>query len=184
MKGPIQLLPGQIIVIGAVIVAVLFAAARSLSIASAGILMFGGGGLELLLDALNRRPFPLGGVFLLFGAVLFLCFLGARAASYPSIYFTSRAVLLLLSAVAGVTSLWFFAAGLGSGVEGNAVGAYIWVTVGILLVALAAAAIKSAADLPGSYWIAFLFALTALAAIFVVILGLAMLHLLPESWTA
>ena len=98
-------------------------------------------------------------------------------ASYTSIYFTSRAVLLLLSAVTGVTSLWFFAAGL-------AAGAYIWVTIGILLVALAAAAVKSAAGLPGSYWIAFLFTVTTLAAIFVAILGLAMLHLLPESWTA
>jgi hypothetical protein len=184
MKDRVRLLPGQVVVIAAVIVAVLFAAARSLSIGSAGILMFGGGGLELLLDALNRQPFRVGGVFLLFGAVLFLCFLGARMASYTSIYFTSRAVLLFLSAVAGVTSLWFFAAGLGSGLEGSAVGAYIWLTVGILLVALAAAAIKSAAGLSGSYWIAFLLTLTTLAAIFVAILGLAMLHLLPESWTA
>src|SRR5262245_55579043 len=97
---------GQRAMTAAVVIAVLFGGTVSLPIGGPMIWMFGGGGLELLLDAFGRQPFRVGGVFLFVCAVLFVFFLGARTASHTGIYFISRIILLVISAVAGVVCLW------------------------------------------------------------------------------
>ena len=136
------------------------------------IWMFGGGGLELLLDAFGRQPFRVGGVFLFVCAVLFVFFLGARTASHTGIYFISRIILLVISAVAGVVCLWFLYAGLVNLLVGKSSAAQLWLVVGTFLVALAAAAIKYSVAWRVSYWITFLVTLASIPAIFIAILGL------------
>src|SRR5262245_16305117 len=56
------------------------------------------------IGAFSERPFLVGGIILVVGALLFLCFRGAGAAA-PAIRFPTAGALLLLSTSAGVAAL-------------------------------------------------------------------------------
>ncbi len=172
---------GQLAVIAAVVVIVLFAATFTVSTAGLAIAMSGPYGFLFLLDALSREPFRIAGIVLLASVGVFLLFVGARAASRKLIFLASRAFLLLLSSVAGVVALWFSLAALVIVATGdlaipNVLVACFLLIIAILLVAFCAAAIKSSVRWQLSYRITFLAALGALVPIF--LLGLILARIL------
>ncbi len=163
---------GQLAMIAAALVVILFAATFTVSTAGLAIAMYGAYGLLFLLDALSREPFRIAGIVLLACVGVFLLFGGARATSHKLIFLVSRAVLLLLSAVAGVASLWFAVAALVTVAEGlvipTALLACVWLTIAMVLVAFCAAGIKSSVRWHLTYRITFLATLGALVPVFLV----------------
>jgi hypothetical protein len=121
-------------------------------------------GAGKLIEEFPERPFLASGILLLICAIfcvfLFLCFRGAEMTSRKSVYFLSRAVLLLVSAIAGAASLELL--GIGSlGLAFERVEAYLWLAGGVSLVAFAAAGIRYAFGWQVSYWIIFFAVLAA-----------------------
>jgi len=137
-------------------------------------------GFGLLLLALSQYPFRGGGIILLVGTVVFLFFVGARMASHTSIYFVSRAVLLLVSVVAWVLSQWSFTISVymyvaiaEHGAEKNTlVVISVALILLILFLALAAAAIKYSVGWPVSYWTTFLATIASFPAMLIAFAGL------------
>jgi hypothetical protein len=112
-------------------------------------------GAITLLEAFPQRPVLAGGILLSIFAILFLCIRGAKMDSRAVVYFSSRAVLLIGSAVAGIASLEIIvygAAALGSHALREA---YAYLGGGLLLVAVAAAGVKYSFNWRLPYWIVF-----------------------------
>ncbi len=119
-------------------------------------------GAITLLEAFPRRPVVASGILLAILVFLLLCIRGTRAES-RFIYFATRAVLLIGSAIAGIASVEVItvgAAGLGGAPSKES---YAYLAGGLLLVAAAAAGIKHAFDWQLSYWIVLCGLLVAVA---------------------
>ena len=125
-------------------------------------------GALTLLEAFPRRPVLASGILLALLALLALCIRGAKAASRVAVYFASRAVLLIGSAIAVIAAVEVIYVGsVTSGVKPSREG-FFYLTGGLLLVAAAAAGVKFAFDWRLAYWIVFL---TAFAAVIFSIFG-------------
>lgn len=117
-------------------------------------------GAITLLEAFPRRPVLASGILLSIFAILFLCIRGAKMDSCPIVYFASRAVLLIGSAIAGIASLEAITYGsvaLGAHASSEA----LYLAGGLLLVAVAAAGVKYSFNWRLAYWIIFLAVLAA-----------------------
>jgi hypothetical protein len=117
-------------------------------------------GAITLLEAFPRRPVLASGILLSILAVLFLCIRGARMDSGPIVYFASRAVLLIGSAVAGIAAVEAIAYGavaLGAHASSEA----LYLAGGLFLVAVAAAGVKYSFNWRLAYWIIFFAVLAA-----------------------
>jgi hypothetical protein len=152
MKSRLGLLLGQL----ALLVVALVIAVRV-----AEIWLFG---VIVLIETFGTRPVLASGIVLLICVFLFLCIRGAGMASRPGISFPSRAVLLLVSAIAAAASLELIYFGLvsfaGEG-WGRSWEDYFALGGGILLVAVAAAGIAYAFG--WRYWITLAAAVAAVA---------------------
>jgi hypothetical protein len=109
----------------------------------------------ILLEAFPQRPVLASGFLLAILAVLFLCIRGAKMDSRTIVYFASRAVLLIGSAIAGIVSVEVLYSGLLASGAAPSREAYLKLTGGLLLVAVAAAGVKYAFSWRLSYWIVF-----------------------------
>jgi hypothetical protein len=111
-------------------------------------------GAITLLEAFPQRPVLASGILLSLFAILFLCIRGARRDSPAIAYFASRAVLLIVSAIAGIASLeaiYYGAVALGA----HSREAYLYLAGGLLLVVVAAAGVKYSFNWRLAYWIIF-----------------------------
>jgi hypothetical protein len=118
-------------------------------------------GALTLLEVFPQRPVLASGILLSIFAILFLCIRGAKMDSHTIVYFASRAVLLIGSAIAGIASLEAISYGsLASGVHPSRE-AYLSLAGGLLLVAVAAAGIKYSFNWRLAYWINFFAVLAA-----------------------
>jgi hypothetical protein len=111
-------------------------------------------GAITLLEAFPQRPVLASGTLLSLFAILFLCIRGARRDSPAIAYFASRAVLLIVSAIAGIASLeaiYYGAVALGA----HSREAYLYLAGGLLLVVVAAAGVKYSFNWRLAYWIIF-----------------------------
>jgi hypothetical protein len=112
-------------------------------------------GAITLLEAFPQRPVLASGILLSIFAILFLCIRGAQIESRTIVYFASRAVLLIGSAIAGIASLEVILYG-SAALAGHALReAYSYLAGGLLLVAIAAAGVKFSFDWRIAYWIIF-----------------------------
>ena len=126
------------------------------------------------IGAFSERPFLVGGIILVVGALLFLCFRGAGAAA-PAIRFPTAGALLLLSTSAGVAALKLILTALAPWAgEGALWEAYPPFAFGMLLMAFAAAGIRQALAWRVPYWIMFVATVVGVALAFVLILALAL----------
>ena len=108
-----------------------------------------------LLEAFPQRPVLASGILLSIFAILFLCIRGAKMDSRAIVYFASRAVLLIGSAIAGIASLEIIVYG-AAALAGPALReAYAYLGGGLLLVAVAAAGVKYSFSWRLPYWIIF-----------------------------
>jgi hypothetical protein len=109
-----------------------------------------------LFEAFPQRPVLASTILLAIVAVLFLCIRGARMQSRTVVYFASRAVLLIGSAIAGVASLEaIYVGALASGASPSPE-SYLSLGGGLLLVAVAAAGVRYVFNWRVAYWIVFL----------------------------
>jgi hypothetical protein len=110
-------------------------------------------GAITLLEAFPQRPVHASGILLSIFAILFLCIRGAKMDSRTIVYFASRAVLLIGSAIAGIASLEIILYG-SAALGGHALReAYSYLAGGLLLVAIAAAGVKFSFNWRIAYWI-------------------------------
>ncbi|WKA26671.1 hypothetical protein [Bradyrhizobium roseum] len=117
-------------------------------------------GVITLLEAFPQRPVVTSGVLLSIAAILLLCIRGTKAET-SVIYFVSRAVLLIGSAIAGIAAVevvYLGAVGLGSQ---PSLEAYSYLAGGLILVAAAAAGVKYSFDWRFRHWIVFCIVLAA-----------------------
>jgi len=117
-------------------------------------------GAVTLLEAFPRRPLLASGILLSIFAILFLCIRGANMDSRTIVYFASRAVLLVGSAIAGIASLEAMVYG-SVALVAHSREAYLYLAGGLFLVAVAAAGIKCAFNWRLAYWIVFFAVLAA-----------------------
>src|SRR6266545_1490788 len=118
-------------------------------------------GALTLLEAFPQRPVLASAILLSMFAMLFLCIHAAKMDSRTIVYFASRAVLPIGSAIAGIAALeaiYFAPFALGAHPSREA---YFSLIGGLLLVAVAAAGVKYAFNWRLSYWIIFSAALAA-----------------------
>ena len=109
-------------------------------------------GAITLLEAFPQRPVLASGILLSIFAILFLCIRGAKMDSRTIVYFGSRAVLLIGSAIAGIASLEVILYGsVALGVHALRE-AYSYLAGGLLLVAIAAAGVKYSFNWRIAYW--------------------------------
>jgi hypothetical protein len=109
-----------------------------------------------LIEALPEHPVVAGGALLLFCGFVYLCVRGARTTWSKVLNYLSRAVLVLLSAIAAVGAVELVGVGLISlGIAGwrSSLDDYQWLAGGVLLAALAAAGIKHAFGWRVRYWV-------------------------------
>jgi hypothetical protein len=123
-------------------------------------------GAVTLLEAFPRRPVLASGILLSIFAILFLCIRGAKMESRNIVYFASRAVLLIGSAIAGIASLEAIYYGAAALVAHSSREAYLCLAGGLLLVAVAAAGVKYSFNWRLAYWIIFSAVLAAVILIF------------------
>jgi hypothetical protein len=129
-------------------------------------------GAITLLEAFPRRPVLAGGILLSIFAILFLCIRGAKMESRTVVYFASRAVLLIGSAIAGIASLeaiTYGAVALGAHSSSEA----LYLAGGLILVAVAAAGVKYAFNWRLAYWIILV---AVLAAVIFSIFGVGLMN--------
>ena len=107
-----------------------------------------------LIDTFPENPVLAGTILSIICVVFFLCILGARMRPHL-IYLVSRAVLLFLSVVAAIASMEAISFGLVSVTVTPSREGFLWVSIAIALVALAALGIKAALAWRLSYWILF-----------------------------
>ena len=107
-----------------------------------------------LIDTFPENPVLAGTILSIICVVFFLCILGARMRPHL-IYLVSRAVLLFLSVVAAIASMQAISIGLISVTVTPSREGFLWVSIAIVLVALAALGIKAALAWRLSYWILF-----------------------------
>jgi hypothetical protein len=112
-------------------------------------------GAITLLEAFPRRPVLASGILLSIFAILFLCIRGAKMDSRAIVYFTSRAVLLIGSAIAGIASLEIIVSGAAALGTHALREAYAYLGGGLLLVAVATAGVKYSFNWRLPYWIIF-----------------------------
>jgi hypothetical protein len=112
-------------------------------------------GAVTLLEAFPQRPVLASGILLSIFAILFLCIRGAKMESRTIVYFASRAVLLIGSAIAGIASLEVILHGSAALAGHTLREAYSYLAGGLLLVAIAAAGVKFSFDWRIAYWIIF-----------------------------
>jgi hypothetical protein len=112
-------------------------------------------GAITLLEAFPQRPVLASGILLSIFAILFLCIRGAKMDSRTIVYFVSRAVLLIGSAIAGIASLEIIVYGAAALAGHTLREAYAYLGGGLLLVAIAAAGVKFSFDWRLPYWIIF-----------------------------
>ena len=107
-----------------------------------------------LVDTLPEKPALAGAILSIILVVFFLCVPGARM-RLRVIRLTSRVVLLFLSVVAAIASMQAISIGLISVTVTPSRKGFLWVSIAIVLVALAALGIKAALAWRLSYWILF-----------------------------
>ena len=107
-----------------------------------------------LVDTLPEKPALAGTILSVILVVFFLCVPGARMRSRV-IRLTSRVVLLFLSVVAAIASMQAISIGLISVTVTPSREGVLWVSIAIVLVAIAALGIKAALAWRLSYWILF-----------------------------
>ena len=112
-------------------------------------------GAITLLEAFPRRPVLASGILLSIVAILFLCIRGAKMDSHAIVYFASRAVLLIGSAIAGIASVEAIVYGSVALGNHSSREAYSYLAGGLLLVAVAAAGVKYSFNWRLAYWIIF-----------------------------
>jgi hypothetical protein len=112
-------------------------------------------GALTLHEAFPQRPVLASGILLSILAILFLCVRGAKMDSRPIVYFASRAVLLIGSAIAGSASLEVILYGTASLGSHSLHEAYAYLGGGLILVAVAAAGVKYSFNWRLPYWIIF-----------------------------
>lgn len=111
-------------------------------------------GAITLLEAFPQRPVLASGILLSIFAILFLCIRGAKMDSRTIVYFASRAVLLIGSAIAGIASLEAIVYGsvaLGT----HSLREALYLAGGLFLVAVATAGVKYSFNWRLAYWIIF-----------------------------
>jgi hypothetical protein len=106
----------------------------------------------VLIEAFNERPVLAGAVLVVICAAVFLCFRGATMAP-RGVRLPSRAVLLLLSAIAAVAFMEAFTVAIANLAADSSREAYLWFLIPLLLAAFAAAGIKAAFGWRVAYWI-------------------------------
>ena len=112
-------------------------------------------GAITLLETFPRRPVLASGILLSIVAILFLCIRGAKMDSHAIVYFASRAVLLIGSAIAGIASVEAIVYGSVALGNHSSREGYSYLAGGLLLVAVAAAGVKYSFNWRLAYWIIF-----------------------------
>lgn len=148
LQHHIRILPGQVALL-------IIAVAVALLLAEIWLL-----GAITLLEAFPQRPIVASCILLSIVVFLLLCIRGTKSEARV-LYFASRAVLLMGSAIAGIAAvevLNLAAVALGAK---PSMESYSYLAGGLLLVAAAAAGVKYSFDWQISYWIIFFAVLAA-----------------------